>query len=558
MTKIPLHHFHGGLHPDEHKTESNSSGIIALDLPKQIILPLKQHIGANNKALVSVGDLVKTGQLIATSKETISAPIHASTSGIVSAIEQRPVPHASGMMDLCIVIDVDFKDEAISPEPLSDHLNSDQLLNQIRLSGIVGLGGAAFPTAAKVSSSNAHSIDTLIINGAECEPFITCDDALMQNHAEGIIKGIHYLQKIVNPKITIIGIEDNKQQAIKAMQLALDENPLKDTQIVKIPTVYPSGGEKQLITILTGKEVPSLKLAFDIGIMCQNVGTCFAIADAIDNMQPIISRVVTVSGKGIHKPANYLVRIGTPIEHLIKAAGGYTTQASHLVMGGPMMGFTLPHDQLPIIKSTNAILALSEEFNPKQTVQACIRCGKCAEVCPAQLLPQQLYWHARSSSFDRIKEYNLFDCIECGCCSAVCPSQIPLVQYYRFAKGEIRIADQAQRSADHARHRFEFREQRLAENKRKLEETRRKKREALAVKKNNDAAKKLSDNAEVDPIQAALERVKAKQAARDNGTSVSKKNTENLSPDQQRQINEADKRRKDVKPLEETGAKKND
>ena len=231
MTEIALHQFHGGLHPDQHKEESHSEKIITLDLPKQVILPIKQHIGAQNKVLVSVGDSVKTGQLLATSKELISAPVHASTSGIVSAIEQRAVPHASGMSDCCIVIDVDFKDESVSLETTQTDLNGEQLLDIIKQAGIVGLGGAAFPTAAKVSSSNAHSIDTLIINGAECEPFITCDDALMQNHADMVIKGIHYLQKIIKPNKTIIGIEDNKQHAIKAIQFALIESHLIDSSI---------------------------------------------------------------------------------------------------------------------------------------------------------------------------------------------------------------------------------------------------------------------------------------------------------------------------------------
>lgn len=546
MTDLELHQFHGGLQPEEHKIESSAGGIQTLALPKQIILPLKQHIGSSNKVLVSVGDSVKRGQLLASSQEMISAPIHASTSGVISAIKQHAVPHASGMSDLCIFIDVDFKDDVfISPSPSKnvDDLSADELLQLIKQAGIVGLGGAAFPTAAKISASKPCVIETLIINGAECEPYISCDDALMQYHADVIIQGIQCLQKIVLPKHTIIGIEDNKKLAIKAMQHALKENPLTNTQIAEVPTLYPSGGEKQLITILTGKEVPSQKLAFDIGIICQNVGTCFAIAEAIDN-KPLTSRIVTVSGKGINKPGNFEVRLGTPMTDLIDAAGGYSPYASHLIMGGPMMGFTLAHDQLPIIKSSNALLALHEAFNPQQEAQACIRCGKCAEVCPAQLLPQQLFWYARANSFERIKEYNLFDCIECGCCSAVCPSQIPLVQYYRYAKGEIRIADQSQRNADHARNRFEFREHRLAENKRKLAETRRIKREALAAKKSKPADKTSAEKPALDPIQAALERVKAKQALKNGVDLAPKKNTENLTPDQQRQIDEADQRRK--------------
>lgn len=542
MTKI-LHSFHGGLHPDEHKLETSSLGIKDISLPKQIVLPIKQHIGVRNKILVSKGDHVKKGQLLAYCEEFLSAPVHASTSGTIKAIEQHVVPHASGMTDLCIIIDVDFKDDAIATDNKTDNsdLSNDELLLKIKQAGIVGLGGAVFPTAAKISSSQYHHIETLIINGAECEPFITCDDVLMQNDANSILRGVYWLQKIINPKQTIIAIEDNKQQAFDSLQQALPEHHLNNTQLTCVPTLYPSGGEKQLITLLTGKEVPSNKLAFDIGIVGQNVGTCAAISNALDNNQPIISRIVTVSGDGINHPQNFNVRLGTPMSHLIEAAGGYNQQAQQLIMGGPMMGFALPHDKMPVIKSTNAILALGEDFNPNQDVQACIRCGKCAEVCPAQLLPQQLFWYARANSFDRIKEYNLFDCIECGCCSAVCPSQIPLVSYYRYAKAEIRVADQAQRQSDHARERFEFREKRLAENKRKLEETRRKKREALAAKqKNKDSDKKIED-----PIQAALARVKAKQASKEAKGDSIKKNTDNLTTAQQHQIDEAEQRRQD-------------
>ncbi len=545
MTNIQLHHFHGGLHPDEHKAESMQEGLSSITLPKQIVLPVKQHIGAQNKLLVDVGDHVNKGQLLAESHEFISAPVHASTSGTVCAIEQRAVPHASGMTDLCIVIDVDFNETlhtSLKDTKNASDLTRDDLLKRLKCAGIVGLGGAAFPTSAKITSSTQHTIHTLIINGAECEPFITCDDALMQHNAPDIVRGITWLQKIVQPRHTIIAIEDNKEKAIQSMQQALDEATLTKTQLIKIPTVYPSGGEKQLITILTGKEVPSQKLPLDIGFLCQNVATCAAITEALDQGQPITSRIVTVSGDGIKHPQNFRVPLGTPISHLIDAAGGYTHNARQLVMGGPMMGFSLPHDQLPVIKATNAILALSEQFNPNQATQACIRCAKCAEACPAHLLPQQLYWYARANSFERIKEYRIFDCIECGCCAAVCPSQIPLVQYYRYAKGEIRIAEQAQRSADHARMRFEFRERRLAENKRKLEETRRKKREALAAKKKKTSSSSPTE----DPIQAALARVKAKQTAKDANTV--KKNTEHLTPGQQRQIDEANQRRKDITP----------
>lgn len=541
MAEIKLHHFFGGLHPDENKHQSTTEAIQTLPLSKQLILPIKQHIGASNEIQVSIGDHVLKNQELAHSQSAISAPIHAPTSGTIIAIEHLDVPHPSGMSAMCIVLEPDGKDSAISQEKRVSS-DSQKLVELIKQAGIVGLGGAAFPTAAKISATHFDHIETLIINGAECEPFITCDDMLMQEQPDKIIAGIEWLQKIVNPQNTLIGIENNKSRAINAMQEALAKKPLSNTSIQAIPTLYPSGGEKQLITILTGEEVPHKKLAFDVGMLCQNVGTCAAIADALNEQQAMTSRIVTVSGDGVNKPGNFEVKLGTPVSDLIKAAGGYTEQASLVVMGGPMMGFTLPHDQLPIIKSSNAILVLSDKFNPNQPTQACIRCAKCAEVCPSQLLPQQLYWYSRAQQFDRLNDYHLFDCIECGCCSAVCPSHIPLVQYYRFAKGQMRIKEQAQKSSDHARHRFEFREHRLAENKRKLDEARRKKREALAAKKQQQDDKTKIEKTE-DPIQAALERVKAKQAEKNN----EKKNTTNLTPDQQRQIDEADKRRKDLK-----------
>ncbi|MBL7003312.1 MAG: electron transport complex subunit RsxC [Gammaproteobacteria bacterium] len=540
MPNIRLHHFHGGLHPEEHKSISNATPIQELALPKQVILPLKQHIGDSNELLVKEGDYVKKGQVLAASKAMISAPIHASTSGTISAIKPHQVPHASGMTAPCIIIDVDFKDAAIASAQTNfdpNELDSESLLELIKQAGVVGLGGAAFPTAAKIGSTSFDKIETLIINGAECEPFITCDDMLMQHHADEVTKGIAWIQKITQPKQTLIGIENNKQLAIDAMQQAVTAASLQNTNVCSIPTLYPSGGEKQLITLLTGAEVPSQKKAFDVGVICQNVGTCAAISHALDNGQVMTSRLITVTGKGVKNPGNFNVRLGTPIAQLIKAAGGYSEDASQLIIGGPMMGFTLPNDQIPVIKATNSILVLNEKFNPNQASQACIRCAKCAEVCPVQLLPQQLYWYSRASEFERITDYHLFDCIECGCCAAVCPSQIPLVQYYRYAKGQIRIDNFEKKKSEHARHRFEFREHRLEEAKLALEEVRRKKREALAAKKKD--VKTPAEDAKPDPIQAALDRVKAKQET----NNIIKKNTENLTPAQQRQIDDADKRR---------------
>ncbi len=518
--KPELHRFHGGLRLDGHKAESLTRELRQAGLPERLILPLKQHIGEYNKPLVDVGDRVLKGHLIAANSSLICAAVHAPTSGRISAIETRPVPHPSGLSDSCIVIDVDGEDEAAEAQPQDPaKLDAEAMIQLICRAGIVGLGGAAFPTSPKVSRARQHGIDTLVINGVECEPYITCDDILMRSDASSVLRGVGYLQQILSPRLTLIGIEDNKPEAIATMRQAMQQAPLANTRIVSVPTIYPSGGEKQLIQILTGKEIPHGQLAFDIGFLCQNVGTCAAITRALEQDQPMISRIVTLTGDNIAEPGNWEVRLGTPIRDLVAQAGGYRRpDQAHLVMGGPMMGFSLAGDEIPIVKASNCIMAMSRETIPQRPGHhdECIRCGKCVEVCPAQLLPQQLYWHSRARAFDQAQSFHLFDCIECGCCSAVCPSEIPLVQYYRAAKSEVRAAQKAQFKSDRARARFEFREQRLALKKQQDEERRRKKREALKRKRGVTAA---DSEAQVDPVQAALDRVKArKQAGREEST----------------------------------------
>jgi electron transport complex protein RnfC len=538
-----LHSMRGGLQLEGQKTESTRQALQQATLPEQLILPLKQHIGETNKALVSPGDRVLRGQLIAANSSPISAAVHAPTSGTIREIAPRPVPHPSGQSSDCIVIDVDGVDEALADESTdATSLNVGEIIDRIRGAGIVGLGGAVFPSSAKLSRALDSGIDTLIINGVECEPYITCDDILMQTYADEVLQGVVYLQQIFRPRSTLIAIENDKPKAIEAMQKALDAGSFDNTGIVVIPTLYPSGGEKQLIQILTGKEIPKGKLAFDAGLFCQNVGTCVAISRALDRGEPLISRIVTLSGDAIHQPGNWEARLGTPIRHLIELAGGYLDDQAHrhVVMGGPMMGFTLAGDQVPIVKASNNILVMHRQTIVKQpgAHDECIRCSKCTDVCPAQLLPQQLYWHARARSYDKTEEYNLFECIECGCCSAVCPSEIPLVQYYRAAKSEIRAAQQAHFKSDRARIRFEFREKRLLLKKQQDEERRRLKREALKKKQ----PPKQNGGARIDPVQAALERVKAKKLAKEGN--YTPKNTINLTPEQQQQIEQTDARRR--------------
>lgn len=539
--------FHGGLHLEDHKKESLVQPLQTASLPDEIVLRVSQHIGEPNSPVVKVADRVKRGQLLAESSEFVSAPVHAPTSGVISAIEDRLIAHPSGQKAACIILKPDGKDEDYDVRQNTNNpsdLTKTELLKLIRTSGIVGLGGAVFPTAAKLTTADQHNINTLIINGAECEPYITCDDSLMQSRPADIIRGIECLQLILQPGQTLIGIEDNKPDAIKAMRQALAESSVEHTRVVSIPTVYPSGGEKQLIKILTGHEVLSGKLSFDVGVFCQNVGTCAAIAEAVDHHQPLISRIVTVTGPGIANPGNWTTLLGTPIRHLIQLAGGYKVEKPKLVMGGPMMGLSLESDEIPIVKASNTILVLDQQDQPK--AQECVRCGQCAEVCPAQLLPQQLYWFSRAKQFELSESFHLFDCIECGCCSSVCPSHIPLVQYYRYAKSEIWEARHNTWKSDLSRKRHEFREARLLKQKQKDEQRRRLKREALAKKKAAELQTETSIESRptqtTDAIQTALERVKARKKEQQ----VEQKNISNLSDDQQRQIDEADARRKNT------------
>jgi electron transport complex protein RnfC len=499
-----LHDFHGGVFPPERKTLSSETPIAAAGIPPQLVLPLSQHIGPPAEIAVAVGDRVLGGQRLT---DLSGLPVHAPTSGTIAAIEDRPVPHPSGLEAPCIVIDCDGEDRWIELEPCDGGLRADPetLRQQIHAAGIAGLGGAGFPTSRKLDPAAARKIHTLIINGTECEPYITADDRLMRERAAQIVSGAEILARLVDPAQIIIGIEDNKPQAIAAMESALAGR--EDMAIATFPTKYPSGGEKQLIEILTGRQVPSGGLPADIGILCQNVGTAVAVHDAVLRGRPLVSRVTTVTGEAVARPGNYDVLLGTPMSYLMSLAGCDREQVQRLVMGGPMMGISLRSDTCPVIKTTNCLLLpTAGELPPPPPMQACIRCGHCAEVCPARLLPQQLYWYARAEDQDNLEAHNLFDCIECGACSYVCPSHIPLVQYYRAAKGTIRDRRAAEAKSEHARLRFEARQARM-EREAAAKEARRAARKRAALAK---AADKPQDGD--DPIQAAIARAQAKRA----------------------------------------------
>ncbi len=525
-----LFSFKGGIHPPQYKELSNQEPIRQAELPKYLVLPLHQHIGESAIPCVEVGEHVLKGQLVATAQGYVSAPVHASSSGTIAAIEERSIPHPSGQEALCIVIETDGNDTRFdqpSKEPYQE-MEAGHLRHLIRCAGIVGLGGAGFPAAIKLNPLGSQ-VDTLIINGVECEPYITCDDMLMRERSEQIVAGVDIMSHALQAKEVLIAIEDNKPEAIAAMQQATEG---RDIEVVVVPTLYPQGGEKQLIKVLTDKECPSNGLPIHIGIVVHNVGTAAAVHNAIDQGNPLVSRIVTVTGDGIKNPCNLEVPFGISMHELIEQCGGMSSDVDRVVMGGPMMGFAMHRTNIPVIKTANCILAVTQDFAaaPSDTMP-CIRCGACADVCPVQLLPQQLHWYAKSKEFDRAQDYNLFDCIECGCCAYVCPSNIPLVQYYRFAKTEIWALERDKEKSELAKLRHDNRQSRLEREKAEKAARLAKKKAALA-KKTDGAGKNEKQAA----IQAAMDRAKAKKAE-------PTKNTDKLTPAQQKQIDEADTRR---------------
>jgi len=551
--------FHGGVHPPENKAQSTQLPIGQLPLPEKIVLPLRQHVGNIPKIKVQVGDKVLKGQLLAEAEGTVSAAIHATTSGTIVAIEDAIIPHPSGLPDRCITIKPDGKDEWIARQP-QDWRNTDcnTLIASLRSSGIVGFGGATFPTQIKLRVGCKSEIHTLVVNAAECEPYITCDDMLMRERANEIMKGIEVTQRLLGAEKVLIGIEDNKPEAIASMQAATANTSI---QVVVVPTLYPSGDARRLVHLVLGTEIPYDKRSTDVGLQVFNVATVLALYRFFELGEPALSRIVTVTGN-VQKPQNFEVRFGTPLPHLIKAAGGAKPDTTHYIMGGPMMGFDLPDENVPITKAANCIIAASPNlFAPPPTPMPCIRCARCADACPVNLQPQELYWFAKSDNFEKANDYKLFDCIECGACSYVCPSNIPLVQYYRYAKSEIIALDKAREAADLARERNEFRLARIEREKQeraakhaeraaagKEEAAKRaleaEKSPALEANKNEASSPATSgvDDVKKVAIAAAIERAKAaKSAAAAIGEAP--KNIANTDESVKKEIAEIDARR---------------
>jgi Na+-translocating ferredoxin:NAD+ oxidoreductase subunit C len=537
--------FHGGVHPPENKSLSTQLPIGALPIPDKIVLPLRQHIGNIPKLKVAVGDKVLKGQLLAEAEGMVSAAIHASTSGTVIAVEDAVIPHPSGLPDHCIVIKPDGQDTWIECKP-QDWKNGDRksLLASLRLSGIVGMGGATFPTHVKLRADGKNPVHTLVINAAECEPYITCDDMLMRERADQIVKGIEIARHLLGAEHVIIGIEDNKPEAAAAMQAAAQGHHM---QVKVVPTLYPSGDARRLVHLVLGVEIPHDKRSTEVGLQVFNVATVLALHRFFDFGEPAVSRIVSMTGN-VARPQNFEVLFGTPLEHLIHAAGGLKPNTTHIIMGGPMMGFDLPSRDVPITKAANCMIAASPDlFAPPPPAMPCIRCARCADACPVSLQPQELYWFSKSDNFEKARDYQLFDCIECGACSYVCPSHIPLVQYYRYAKSEIIALDKAKEAADIARERNEARLARIEREKQErtakhAERAQGAKQEAV---KSETAKTDVAPTSEADKaakqaaIAAAIERAKAAKAM----TGDAPKNVDNAPANVKAEIAEIDARR---------------
>ncbi|MBG6245134.1 electron transport complex subunit RsxC [Candidatus Symbiopectobacterium sp. 'North America'] len=491
--------FDGGIHPPEMKTQSSRVPMRHIPLPEQFIIPLKQHLGPEGELCVNVGDRLLRGQPLTRGTGRM-LPVHAPTSGTVNAIRPHMTAHPSALPELSIIIIPDGEDRWCDRQCLPDYQQHsiDTLLAHLHQAGIAGLGGAGFPTSAKLKGG-LRGIATLIINSAECEPYITADDRLMQEYAREIVQGIEILMHLLSPERTLIGIEDNKPEAIQALRHALADRA--DIRLRVIPTKYPSGGAKQLTKILTGKEVPFGKHSASIGVLIQNVGTAYAIKRAVIDGEALTERVVTLTGEALRQPGNVWARLGTPVRHLLKQAGFHAENKTPMViMGGPLMGFTLPALDVPIVKISNCILAPSvNEMQAPEEEQSCIRCSKCADACPAGLLPQQLYWFSRGQEHEKARAHHLFDCIECGACAYVCPSNIPLVQYYRQEKAEIRAIDLEASRAQQAKARFDAKQLRLE-------------REKAARERRHQQAAATVSTTDKQAVQAKLERVRSKNA----------------------------------------------
>jgi electron transport complex protein RnfC len=431
----------GGAKVSGRKELTAETPIETMPLPRLLHIPLQQHVGGPAVPVISVGSRVKKGQLIAASKGDISAPVHAPTSGYVTRIGDQLAPHPSGLPVLTLTLEPDGRDEwAELPEPLKlETATSKEIANRVSEAGVVGMGGAAFPSAVKLSMGERYELDSLILNGAECEPYLTCDDRLMRERADDTVIGIKFMMKALGVSKAYIAIEDNKPASIKSMQQACGE--ASGIEVVDVPARYPMGSSKHLVQAITGRETPASGRTADLGVVVNNVATAYAVYEACCLGRPSISRIVTLSGKAVRNPANYDALIGTPISELVKQSGGLIEEPQQLLMGGPMMGQPLPNLEVPIVKGSSGVLALRGTEIPEQNVMPCISCGSCVTVCPAGLLPMEMMNRLDHEDIDGADDIGLRDCISCGSCNYVCPSHIPLVQFFNYGKGKLKEQD---------------------------------------------------------------------------------------------------------------------
>ncbi len=482
---MKLFRIRGGVHPEERKGATAERPIETPPLAPRLYIPLQQHIGAPAEPAVQAGERVLKGQLLGSSQGVISAPVHAPTSGRIVSIGDYPAPHPSGLPVRTIVLEPDGEECWIELQgcdaPLE--LPRGQIAERVAAAGIVGMGGATFPSAVKLDLPKRYALHTLVINGAECEPYLTCDDRLMRERPHDMLEGVRIIARALGVEHVLIAVEDNKPRALKTLTQAA--RGMAGISVVAVPTRYPTGSEKHLIEMLTGRETPAAGLTAEIGVVVHNVATCVAVHEAIRYGHPLIERVVTVAGGAVAEPKNLRVPIGTPVQHLIDHCGGLTEAPARLLSGGPMMGQVLPHTDVAVVKGSSGILALTAAETRTRQPSACIRCASCVGACPCGLVPLEMAAHIRSGDLDGAAEYGLQDCIACGSCAYVCPAHIPLVHYFNHAKGTLTARRRAQLKQDETRELAALRAERL-------ERQAQAKREAMAKRKAEMAAKKAA------------------------------------------------------------------